>query len=239
MKDLKAFGHDWVIRSDTEFSPYSDKNVSHYRQAIPVLKEATSAQATEISKPLLLVPTTERVSLRAPEGGAACIMTKAPLGYGTYETILIGRMDAFDPSIVTAVWTHHDLKPDISVEIDFEYSPWRDQNRSKDRMQLGVFVGGQRDSRYTQKLYGATSYYYHKITLQQFRKFSRVTVAGWWEMNQSWRDWAYAEWPVETPEMGQFKIGIGPMSTNAEYVLPRAASLPAKVVVAGFQYTPG
>lgn len=224
---IREFGVDWQVRDDTAFSPYRPENVTRYYAASPVDNLGNK-----------LFPTTRRIGLSAPEGTAACIMTPASLGFGTYEVYLIGRMDAFDPTVVSAVWTHHDFKPDISVEIDFEFSPWRDQNRTKDRIQLGVFVGGKRVDAFPQRVFGASSYYYHRITLQQFPTISRVKAEGWWEINQTWKEYAQAEWAVKTPEMGQFKIGIGPMSNQTKYTLPKAASLPAKIVVAGFKFTP-
>ena len=229
MIEVREFGQDWIIRSDTSVVPYSAANVTRFNQAAPLANDGSK-----------IFEGTRRIGIAAPEGGAGCIMTRDVLGYGTYEVTLIGRMDAFDPSVVAGIWTHNDLAPTTrNVEVDFEFGPWRDQNRTVSRMQLGVFVNGQRDGAHPQKVFGAPSYLYHRITLQQLPTVSRVTCAGWWELNQEWKDWAYAEWQVPTPQMGRFKIGCGPCAKDARYTLPKSASLPAKIVVAGFKFTPG
>lgn len=234
---IREFGVDWIIRSDTGFSPYSVNNVKVSNQASPVSLSGAK-----------ILPGTRRISLSAPEFGAACIMTKDVLGYGTYEVYLIGRMDAFDPNINSAVWTHNDYKPySACTEVDFEFSPWGDQNRRSDRVQLGIFVNQERppdpsDPKkllYPSAVLGAPSYLYHRITIVQLPNLSRVKAAGWWSLNDDWHDYAYRDWEVPTPEMGQFKIGIMPVKKDVGYMLPKSASVPAKIVVAGFTFTPG
>lgn len=225
MVEVTEFGIPWIIRSDTNVSPYDPANVTRYNQASPLAKDGSK-----------ILPGTRRIALAAPEGSAGCIMTRDVLGYGTYEVTLIGRMDAFDPSVVSAVWTHNDIDPAKCVEVDFECSPWRDQNRT-DRVQLGVFAGGQRFGAHVKS--GMPSYLYHRIRLTQLPHMARVITYGWWEMNQKWQDYAYNEWTVPTPAMGRFKIGMGPAKVGEPYTLPKSASLPAKIVVAGFSFTPG
>jgi hypothetical protein len=84
-----------------------------------------------------------------------------------------------------------------------------------------------------------TSYLYHRVVLTQLPHLTRITAYGWWELNQRWQDYAHAEWNVPTPEMGRFKVGVGPIRKDAKYLLPKSASLPARIVVAGFSFTPG
>jgi hypothetical protein len=237
MIEFKSYGVDWIGSSDAvRETTYATKNISRYYQASPT--SATGAK---------LFPTTARIGLTSPnDGTSACIMTKDALGFGTYEVLLAGRIDGFDPNIVAAVWTHADAEPRVAgnVEVDFEVASWGDQNRRTNRVQLGVFVDSKKPMAVidgvSRPLYpnvetGVPAYLYHRITLTQLPTLSRVKAEGWWEANQTWKDWAFAEWAVPSPVMGRFKVSMWRLGPNQ---LPVSGSAAPKWVVAGFKFTP-
>lgn len=239
MKEVREYGVDWIIRSNAvRETQYLESNITRYYQASPADANGNK-----------LFPTTRRIGLSCPDNGSsACFATKNSLGFGTYEVFLASRLDGLDPNIIAAAWTHVDSpdpRPAGHVEVDFEVSPWGDPNRRNNRVQLGVFVDAKKPMvkamdgtdvpKYPNVETGVPSFRYHKITISQFPHLSRVVAAGWWEGNNMWKDYVWGEWAVPSPLMGVFKVGLIRVQPN---LYPTSWSMPAKIVLAGFKFTP-
>ena len=234
MNEVREFGIPWLIRRDVvPETTYKPENVTRYSQASPKAADGSA-----------LFPTTRRISLTSPNDSSALIATRDVLGFGTYEVLLMGRLDWFDPEVVVACYTHVDtpaVRPAGHVEADFEAAAWGDQNR-RDRIMLGIYQDAKKPMladgkpRYPDSLCGAPSFRYHKVTITQTPSMVRVVAAGWWDLNQQWKEYAWGEWAVMSPVMGRFKVSCW---RKRPYLYPASGSGPSKIVVAGFKFTPG
>lgn len=237
MVPFKAFGFDWIARSDTvPETQYRVENVSIYYQASP---------KSYAGEPLF--PTTTRVALTSPAASSAMIATRDVLGWGTYEFLISGRLDMYDPEVVAACWLHPDTpatRVPGYVEPDFEVSAWGDPNL-RERLMLGVFVDSKKPTvknmngievyKYPDTKIALGSYLYHRVRITQLPNVCHIVAAGWWTPNQQWKDYAYASWNVPSPSIGVAKCGIWRRRAN---LYPSSASGPSKVVLAGFKFTP-
>ena len=238
MKEVQLYSYPWVIRSDVlPDAVNKTENVKVYYQASPRALDGTP-----------LFPTTQRVSLTSPNGSAAMIATKHPLGWGTSTAWFIGRLDMFDPNVVAApLWLHADT-PETRVpgytEPDSEIAAWGDPNL-RDRLMLGVFVDSQKpkvqltDGRVIQKYpdynFALGSFLYHRISVTQTPTMMSVKHEGWWHPNQVWKEYAAAAWNCPSPTNGFTKVSIWRLGDD---MYPASASGPPKIVVAGFKFTP-
>lgn len=237
MKDVQLFGYPWVIRSDTvPETQYKVENVKLFYQASPKALDGSP-----------LFPTTQRVSLVSPNDSSAMIATRDVLGWGTYEFLISGRLDMYDPEVVAACWLHPDTpatRVPGYVEPDFEVSAWGDPNL-RERLMLGVFVdskkpmvknmNGVERQVYPDAKIALGSYLYHRIRITQMPNVVHIVAAGWWTPNQQWKDYAYASWNVPSPSIGVAKCGIWRYRPN---MYPDSASGPSRIVLAGFKFTP-
>lgn len=238
MKEVSLFGLPWVIRGDVvPETQYRAENVKVYAQASPKALDGTP-----------LFPTTQRVSLASPNDSSALIATRDALGYGTYEVLLAGRLDMFDPNVIQANYIHADT-PETRVpgytEPDSEaHGGWGDPNR-REKLTLGIFVDSGKpmvqlaDGKWVQKYpdqrFALGSYLYHRVTIVQTPTLMSVRHEGWWTPNQTWKEYAAASWPCPSPSNGVFKVSLWRLAPN---MYPASASGPAKIVVAGFSFTP-
>ena len=239
MKDVTLYGYPWVIRSDVlPDAVNKTENVKVYYQASPKALDGTP-----------LFPTTQRVSLTSPNGSAAMIATKHPLGWGTSTVYILGRLDMFDPNVVAApLWLHADT-PETRVpgytEPDSEaHGGWGDPNR-REKLQLGVFVNSVKpkvqlpDGKWVQKYpdynFALGSFLYHRVSILQTPTRIEIVHAGWWTPNQVWKEYAKAVWDIPSPTNGFTKVSIWRLGDD---MYPASASGPPKIVVAGFKFTP-
>lgn len=238
MVPFKAFGFDWIARSDVLPDAVNRvENVKVYYQASPKALDGTP-----------IFPATQRVSLTSPNGSAAMISTREPLGWGTSTVYILGRLDMYDPMVVAApLWIHADT-PATRVpgytEPDSEIMGKGDPNL-RERLQLGVFVDSQKpmvqltDGRWVQKYpdarFALGSFLYHRISATQTPTMMSVKHEGWWHPNQVWKEYAAAAWPCPSPTNGVTKVSIWRLGDD---MYPASASGPPKLVVAGFKFTP-
>lgn len=237
MKHVQLYGLPWVIRSDTvPETRYKVENVKLFYQASPKALDGTP-----------LFPTTQRVSLVSPNDSSAMIATRDSLGWGTYEFLLSGRLDLYDPEVVQACWIHPDTpatRVPGYVEPDSEVAAWSDQNR-RERLMLGLFVDSKKpmvqapDGRMVQKYpdshWALGSFLYHRVTITQLPHIVHIKHAGWWNPRQEWKDYAFATWNIPSPSIGVAKVGIWRYRPN---MYPDSASGPSRIVLAGFKFTP-
>lgn len=237
MKEVSLFGYPWVIRSDTvPETQYRVENVKVFYQASPRANNGTP-----------LFPTTQRVSLVSPNDSSAMIATRDSLGWGTYEFLLSGRLDMYDPEVVQACWVHPDnaaTRVPGFVEPDSEVAAWGDQNR-RERLMLGLFVDAKKPmikradgtevQKYPDSRWPLGSYLHHRVTISQTPSRVVIVHAGWWIPNQEWKDYAWAAWDIPSTSIGVAKVGVWRKRPN---MYPASASGPSRIVLAGFKFTP-
>lgn len=219
MTPFRAYGYDWIARSDSIGPvPLSPSLVTRYNQSAPI--------------PGL---TTQRVGLSAASG-SSCVMLKDALGFGKYEVIIAGRMDTVDPSIVPAVWTNDDWKPDPDgVEADFEVMRGSGDPNDVNNAKIGVLVGKvkTRFGEWIQK--PLPPLLYHRVTMLIEPGGTHITASGL--RDGKWLVYVSGSWHVNTPRPTRFKVGMLRLFGADRY--PASVNGPARIVVCGFSFTPG
>jgi len=210
------FGYPWVAREGDlgAGSPWSAGGVTRY---------------SESSGPF---SGRRRIGLSASSFSCGLKLDRV-LGLGTYTVYLSGRLEAFDPSIVAAAWLYDDAAGrNGGVEVDFEYTAWRDVN-NPDRCHLGVINNWVRFGDVART--PARPFRWWMIRLTQLPTVSRVSVSGYRESDARWIETSAAEWKIPASIGATLRVGIW---KNGPLLYPASQSVAPKIVVAGVEFAP-
>lgn len=211
---FSLWGYEWDVRDGQRGINAWDKS--------GVTKDAT--------KPRL------KFSLTDSDGLGAGVNLAQDLGFGVYQTVMLGRFDSTNPNTNVGCWLYND-KPTRTeqFELDYEHCQWGDQNRP-DRIQLSVFAPDMLSPRIEdQETFLPGSYEKHRITLTYLPSVVRVQADGWWALSNGWKNYAHFEKKRVSHHGATFRAGIYCMSDR---FLPKTAHGVKIAYMDSFTFTP-
>lgn len=206
MRNIQAFNRTWEVRTgDGGEMMYADPNVVKL-----------SDGRIKLSIP--------------PDGTSAGIVTTTALGFGTYEHLIRGRLDALHPHAIFSIWMHDDRPdrpPGVPFEFDAEYGCWADQNRDKC---LLLSAPGMEPVKLPLRCFER-----HRISLIYKPDGVGVRCEGWWELNQKWMEYG-SFWKPCTPVPGlRTKVALWQFPKERWYPVSRPVT---SVYFEGFRLIP-